>query len=66
MLKGLKYIGIVVGLVVTCSVCLAQERYLIVPLPDTIVAPTPLDQAVYTNTAEFFTPYIVNEINARK
>ncbi len=63
MLKGLKYIGIVVGLVVTCSVCLAQERYLIVPLPDTIVAPTPLDQAVYTNTAEFFTPYIVNEIN---
>lgn len=63
MLKGLKYIGIIVGLVVTGSVCLAQEKYLIVPVPDTIVAPTPLDQAVYTNTAEFFTPYIVNEIN---
>ncbi len=63
MLKGLKYIGIVIGLFWAGSVCFAREGYLIVPVPDTIVAPTPIDQAIYTNTAEFFTPYIVNEIN---
>ena len=63
MLKGLKYIGIAVCFALTCTVCCAGDGYLIVPVPDTIVAPTPLDQAVYTNTAEFFTPYIVNEIN---
>ena len=63
MMKGLKYLGIIITLTLAGSVCFAGDGYLIVPVPDTIVAPTPLDQAVYTNTAEFFTPYIVNEIN---
>ena len=49
MLKGLKYIGIVIGLFWAGSVCFAREGYLIVPVPDTIVAPTPIDQAIYTN-----------------
>ncbi len=63
MLKGLKYFGIIICLATTGIVCQANEEYLIVPVPDTIVAPVPLDQAVYTNTAEFFMPYIINEIN---
>ena len=63
MRKGLKYFALVACLIFSGGFCCAKEGYLIVPVPDTIVAPTPIDLAVYSNTAEFFTPYIVNEIN---
>ncbi len=59
----MKYFALVVCLIFSGGFCCAKDGYLIVPVPDTIVAPTPIDLAVYSNTAEFFTPYIVNEIN---
>lgn len=63
MNKGLRFLILVFGIALLGNVCHAKAEYNIVPMPDTIVQKTPLDAAVYNNTAEFFTPYIVNEIN---
>ena len=63
MKKGLGLLILAVGFVFSGNMSFAQEGYKIVPLPDTIVQKTPIDTAIYNNTAEFFTPYIVNEIN---
>jgi len=63
MNKGLRFLVLVLSVVFAGNICLAKAEYNIVPLPDTIMQKTPLDAAVYNNTAEFFTPYIVNEIN---
>ncbi len=63
MKKGLGLLILAVGVVLAGNVAFAKSAYTIVPIPDTVVQKTPLDAAIYTNTAEFFTPYIVNEIN---
>ena len=63
MKKGLGLLILAVGFVFSGNMSFAQEGYKIVPLPDTIVQKTPIDTAIYNNTAEFFTPYIINEIN---
>ena len=63
MKKGLGLLILAVGFVFAGNMSFAQNGYTIVPLPDTIVQKTPIDAAIYNNTAEFFTPYIVNEIN---
>lgn len=63
MKKGLGFLVLIVGMFAFKGACFAGEAYTIVPMPDTIVQKTPVDAAVYNNTAEFFTPYIVNELN---
>ena len=63
MKKGLGLLVLAVSIVFMGNIAFAQDGYKIVPLPDTIAQKTPIDTAVYNNTAEFFTPYIVNELN---
>ena len=55
MKKGLGLLILAVGVVLAGNVAFAKSAYTIVPIPDTIVQKTPLDAAIYTNTAEFFT-----------
>lgn len=63
MKKGLRVLVLIACVFTFGSASFAAEAYTIVPMPDTVVQKTPLDAAVYNNTAEFFTPYIVNELN---
>ena len=63
MKKGLGFLVLIVGVFAFKNACFAGEAYTVVPMPDTIVQKTPIDAAIYNNTAEFFTPYIVNELN---
>lgn len=63
MRKRLGFVLIALCVLGVATKGFAKDCYTIVPLPDTIVQKTPLDTAIYNNTAEFFTPYIVNELN---
>ena len=63
MKKGLGLLVVVVCSVLFANITFAKDGYTIVPMPDTIVQKTPVDAAIYNNTAEFFTPYIINEMN---
>ena len=58
MKKGLGFLVLIVGIFALKNACFAGEAYTIVPMPDTIVQKTPVDAAIYNNTAEFFTPFI--------